>query len=56
MTATPHDDCVVCSYWKDRIETSRARALKKVEGAFSDERRARRELREHLERSLVGGQ
>ncbi len=56
MTATPHDDCVVCSYWKDRIETSRARALKKVEGAFSDERRARRELREHLERSHEGGQ
>jgi hypothetical protein len=50
MTATPHDDCLVCAFWRDRIEDARKRALQKVEGAHSDERQARRELAEHLSR------
>lgn len=56
MTATQHDDCIVCRYWQDRIDSSRVRALKKVEGAFGEERRARRELAEHMERRHRGNQ
>lgn len=51
MTATPHDECIVCRYWQDSIDTSRVRALRGVEAAFKDERQARRELAEHLARS-----
>jgi hypothetical protein len=56
MNLPPHPDCAVCLYWRDRIDTSRARALQKVEGAFGDERRARQALCEHLERSHGGSE
>lgn len=56
MIEAPHPDCVTCCYWQDRIDSSRARALQKVEGAFGDEKRARLELAEHLERSHGSGQ
>lgn len=51
MTAIPHDDCMVCRYWVERVEAFRARSLQKVEGAFGEEKRARRELAEHLKRT-----
>jgi len=52
----PQNDCAVCCYWQDRIDTSRVRALQKAEGACGDEKRARRELAEHMERSHRGNQ
>ncbi|MDR3752857.1 MAG: hypothetical protein P4K93_09345 [Terracidiphilus sp.] len=54
MIAEPQSDCAVCRYWRDRIDTSRVRALQKAEGAHGDERQARRELAEHRERSHGG--
>jgi hypothetical protein len=43
--------CMVCDYWKNRIETSRARALAGNDQAYLEERLARHELIGHLRRT-----
>lgn len=44
----PQNDCLVCLYWQDRINT--------IADLFGDEKRARLELAEHRERSHAGPQ
>lgn len=48
-----HSDCLTCAYWAARIEAEKARALAGCDGAFDDEKRVRKELDEHLERTAV---
>jgi hypothetical protein len=40
---TPQNDCAVCRYWGERLST--------LGDALGDEKRARLELNEHLERT-----
>ena len=52
----PHPDCCTCEWWEYRIREARARALRGCVGAYSDEKRVRQELSDHLERSHGEGQ
>ncbi len=54
MNQTAHDPgCKVCQHWQRRIDEERARAKRGCTSAFSEEKRVRRELDEHLERRRI---
>jgi hypothetical protein len=46
----PHTDCLVCAFWRDRIDEEKRRALAQVPGAFNKEQFARKQLVAHVER------
>lgn len=52
MSATPNPSCSVCTYWTARAADEKARAMAGNRAAYSEGRRMRQELAEHLSRAV----